>query len=338
MNRKLSITGDSRQYACLCVFIAALLFVLPRLSAGEQPYRDFSLKGLQNYPYRASPITIRTLAFKDGLQYAYNVIYSSLGLTVSARLSIPASGGLKGIVIMLRGHQHPEGYYTGKGTENPARTYLRRGYAVIAPDFLGYGASSPPPEPAELHQFYSTVNAVELYLSLQKPDLRFSPELPQSGRIKLPSSFNKIVLWGHSNGGQVAIHFLEVLQKPIPTVLWAPVSLAFPDSMAHYQRNAAWAAQFKKERPAADFSLFSYLNRIAPDTPILLEQGDQDTAVPKSWNDELFRAVNAENTRREKLGLGKINLDYRVYKNANHNLNPYWKTILPGNVRFWDSQ
>ena len=317
-----------------------LFFFIPVLflAAQENRYTDFSLKSLQNYPYRTSPITIQTLVFKNELQYAYNVSFRSMGLSVSARLSVPAikPENIKGIVIMLRGHQNPGSYYTGKGTENPAKGYLQRGWAIIAPDFFGYGDSSPAPYPSELHQFYCTINAVELYKSLEKPDFVFGPAISRSDRTVLPAPFKKIVVWGHSNGGQVALHFLEIIQKPVPTVLWAPVSLAFPDSWTHYRRNSEWANRFKKEQPALDFSLIAYLNKIAPGTPILLEQGDKDTAVPKAWNDALASAIGLENSHREQAGRGIIKLRYEVYKNANHNLNPYWGTILPRDSAFWD--
>jgi dienelactone hydrolase len=319
----------------LCAFL-----VLGRVSAqntsSARQFTDYSLKSLMNYPFKASPISINTLAFKNALQYAYNISYTSMGLTVSGRLSVPVNQtGLKGIVLMLRGQQNEQGYYTGKGTEYPARAYLQNGWAVIAPDFLGFAASSPTPAPAELHQFFSTLNAVELYLSLERPDFRFANAVTAADRA-VPQAFNKIVLWGHSNGGQVTIQTLEVLQKPVPAVLWAPVSLAFPDSMVFYRRNmSAWAEDFKRTYNAADFSLFSYLGKIAPGTPILLEQGTNDTAVPKSWSDAFAKAVNEENARRESRGEGKINLDYKVYENANHNLEPYWSSILPGDAAFW---
>jgi dienelactone hydrolase len=320
-------------------FFAALFFMpLVLLAAEEKRPADYSLKSLQNYPYKTSSVTIEKLAFKNALQYAYDVSYQSMGLKVSARLSIPAAkgAGLKGMVIMLRGHQDTGGYYTGKGTENPARTYLRHGWAVIAPDFLGFGASSPTPSPEELHQLYSTVNAVELYKSLERPDFRFAPEVPARDRAPLPASFKKIVLWGHSNGGQVAIHVLEVIGEPVPTVLWAPVSLAFPDSQAHYSRNDAWAEQLKRDYPTEDFSLFEHLDAIAPGTPILLEQGDRDYAVPKAWNDRLANAIQAENRRRESQREAPIDLRYEIYPGANHNLNPYWSTVLPRDSAFWE--
>ena len=320
--------------------LAFLLFfsLLLSLPAQTNSFDDFSLIRLQTYPYKTSPIVIHSLEFRNDLQYAYNVSYTSMNLTVSARLSIPVidSENIRGIVIMLRGHQNPASYHTGKGTENPARGYLDRGWAVIAPDFLGFGASSPTPAPRELQQLYSTVNAIELYKSLEAPGFRFAPEIPQSDRVPLPGSFNRIVLWGHSNGGQVALHLLTIIGKPVSTVLWAPVSLPFPDNLAYYSRNPVWAESFKSEYKPEDFSFLAHLDKIAPGTRILLEQGDRDTSVPKAWNDALTQFIDVENSRREEAGIGKIILRYEVYPGADHNLIPFWNTILPGNIAFWE--
>ncbi|MCL2801680.1 MAG: alpha/beta fold hydrolase [Treponema sp.] len=318
-----------------------LLLLTSFLPAQERNFDNYSIVNLQNYPFRTSPITIQRLAFKNDIQYAYNVVYTSMGLTVSARFSVPNVNpqDIKGIVIMLRGHQGQRGYYTGRGTENPARRYLQNGWAVIAPDFFGYGSSSPTPAPWEMHQFYCTINAVELYKSLQQPVFRFNSAVAQADRTALPSNFKKIVLWGHSNGGQAALHFLQVIREPVSTVLWAPVSITFPENIAHFNRNTEWVRRFRENhaRTIDDFSLLKNLDKIAPGTAILLEQGTRDTAVPRAWNDALAAAINTENNRRRQAGIGIINLRYEVYTNADHNLNPFWNTVLPGNVRFWDS-
>ena len=324
----------------ILIFFAVLFLSEVNIGAQERNIPDYSLRNLQTYQYRTSPITIERLAFKNSLQYAYNVVYTSMGLTVSARLSVPAISpqNIKGIIIMLRGHQRPNGYYTGKGTENPARGYLQRGWAVIAPDFLGYGSSSQAPSPSLLHQFYSTINAVELYNSLLQPIFRYNTSIAAADRVTLPSTFRKIVMWGHSNGGQVAIHFLEVIHKPVTTVLWAPVGLPFPDSAGHYGRGAEWLNSFRRNYAAADFSLLNFLDRIADGTALLLHQGDRDTSVPKSWNDALARAITEENTRRDSNRRGRINLRYEVYTGADHNLSPYWSTVLPRDADFWEAQ
>jgi alpha-beta hydrolase superfamily lysophospholipase len=325
--------------ACAFFLLAMALFPQSR-PAGEAAFTAYSLKSLQAYPFKTSAISINELAFKNDLQYAYNVSYTSMGLSISGRLSVPAipPENVRGIVLMLRGHQSPAGYYTGKGTEYPARSYLARGWALIAPDFPGYAASSPTPAPTELHQFYSTLNAVELYLSLQNPDFRYGAAITKEHRAARPSSFKKTALWGHSNGGQVAIQTLEVLRRPVPTVLWAPVCIDFPDSMVNYQKNRKdWADAFKRDYPARDFALLSFLDSIAPGTPILLEQGTNDTSVPKSWSDAFARAVREENARREQSGTEKIALRYEVYDRADHNLAPYWNRVLPGDAAFWEA-
>jgi fermentation-respiration switch protein FrsA (DUF1100 family) len=311
--------------------------------AAAASFDDFSLKSLQTYPYKASPLIINAFVSGTDQYSAYNFSYTSMGLTVSGRLRLPKipPQNIKGIIILLRGFQNASNYSTGKGTEYMGRYYLRNGYAVIAPDFLGYGASSATPSPTEAHQFYSTVNAVELYMSLLSPRISYIASVPQSARIALPASFKKIFLWGHSNGGQVAIQTLEILKKPIPTVLWAPVSLAFPDSAAFYREGrtgaqSTWAEQFKKDYTAADFSLYAYLPNIAAGTPILLEQGTLDTAVPKSWSDTFSKAVADENTKRTEAN--KIKLTYQIYPDANHNLEPFSSTVYARDVAFWDAQ
>jgi len=321
------------------VFALAVSIFTINLNAQSLNPANFSLRSLQTYQYRTSAIAIRQLAFKNNLQYAYNVTFSSMGLSVSARLSVPAinTQNIKGIVLMLRGHQRPGNYYTGKGTENPARRYLESGWAVIAPDFFGYADSSPTPSPSFLHQFYSTINAIELYNSLLQPVFQYNASVAQADRVSFPANFRKVVLWGHSNGGQVALHFLQIVQRPVTTVLWAPVSLPFPESAEHYGRGQEWAQSFRRSYTSADFSFLNFLDRIAPQTRILLHQGDRDTAVPKSWNDALVRSINEENTRRDTAGIGRINLRYEVYTGANHNLNPFWNIVLVRDIEFWES-
>jgi len=335
----------------LFIFILILSFcTAANLGAQDSRVNSYSLRNLLNYQYRTSVITIQRLAFKDDLQHAYNVSFTSMGLTVSGRLSIPtaAPDNIKGIVIMLRGYQRLSTYYTGKGTENASLTYIQNGWIVISPDFLGYALSSPIPSPDFMAQFYSTINAVELYKSLEliaAPQTRPSPQVfqysssvPLTDRVTLPVSFKKIVLWGHSNGGQVALHFLEIIQKPVDTVLWAPVCIDFPDSAGHFGRGAAWAESFKELYTARDFSLFNYLDKIAEGTRIRLNHGDADTSTPISWSDALSKAIEDENIRRDANRRGRILLRYARHQGADHNMYParIRSSVLANDVLFWE--
>jgi dienelactone hydrolase len=303
--------------------------------AGNAAFDALSLSVLQDYAYKASDITITRFVSDTNGYYAFDVIYTSMNLSVSARFRVPRTPP-RGLILMFRGHQSERGYYTGKGTENVGRRYLEAGYATVAPDFLGYAASSAVPAPSQAHQLYSIINAVELYLSMQTPVFRVAPgvAVPAVARAALPASFSRFGVWGHSNGGQVALHFLEMVKKPIPAILWAPVTLDYPDNVAHYGRNAAWADAFKASHTAADFALSRFLGNIAPGTPIFLEQGTADRAVPQSWSDNFAAAVAAENIRRS--APNKIALTYRLYDNANHDLEPHLQTVWARDVAFWN--
>ncbi|MDR2047900.1 MAG: alpha/beta hydrolase [Treponema sp.] len=318
-------------FAVVVLFCAAAGFAAGQT---EAVFDDYSLKALQSYAYKPSELTITRFVSDTGGYYAFDMIYTSMGLTVSARFRVPQTTP-RGLILMFRGHQFPRGYYTGKGTENIGRRFLEAGYATVAPDFLGFAASSAVPAPVRAHQLYSIINAVELYLSMEKPVFRFAPGVTVSAaaRTALPAAFSKFGVWGHSNGGQVAIHFLEIVKKPIPAILWAPVTLDYPDNVAHYGRDVSWAEAFKASHAAADFALRSYLGNIAPGTPILLEQGTADISVPKSWSDDFAAAIAAENARRG--AAGKIALDYRSYDGANHDLEPHLPSVWARDVAFW---
>jgi len=333
------------------ILILTLLCITVHIGAQDARVNNYSLRSLLSYPYKTSVITIQKLEFKDDLQYAYNVIFTSMGLTVSGRLSVPAVSprNIKGIVMMLRGHQRVSTYYTGKGTENASLTYLRNGWIVISPDFFGYALSSPVPLPEFMAQFYSTINAVELFKSLElaadpqkgtQAVFQYDAAVSRANRIGFPARVNKICVWGHSNGGQVAFQFLEMIQKPVDTVIWAPTGIDFPDSAGHFGRGAAWAANFKELYPARDFSFISHLDKIADGTRIRLNHGDIDTATPLVWSDALAEAIENENKRRDANGRGRIRLQYNVLEGADHNMYPIniRTSVLNNDALFWGQQ
>jgi dienelactone hydrolase len=337
----------NRTYYTIYSFILALLIILP-LSAIDN-YTPYSFNNLVNYPFKPSIITLTKVIENNNDFITYQGTFQTMGRTMSLYLGVPKSPlGAKsqGVVLMLRGHQNIAGYDTGKGTQYPARAYMRAGFIIVSPDFFGFGTSDAPPF-GEINSAESylimPISAIELLRSLETPQIKFATGISPHPLLQ-SSSLGSIKLWGHSNGGLVALHLLALTGQSLPTVLWAPVSLDFAHASAFYKgRNnpvaSAKATQFiekfTKIYNLKEYSLQYQLHRIAPSTPIMLRQGDKDNAVPYTWSEQFNKKMIDENHRRTLISIKPINFEYILYKGANHNLEPYWAQILPADIAWW---
>jgi dipeptidyl aminopeptidase/acylaminoacyl peptidase len=129
-------------------------------------------------------------------------------------------------------------------------------------------------------------------------------------------NLDKIAIWGHSNGGQIALSVLEISGKNYPTSLWAPVSKPFPYSILYYTDESddhgkalrKLIAGFDALYDSDEFSIHNYYDWI--NAPIQIHQGTIDEPVPLKWSQELEK--NLKDKGKE------VNL--YVYPGADHNL------------------
>jgi dipeptidyl aminopeptidase/acylaminoacyl peptidase len=140
-----------------------------------------------------------------------------------------------------------------------------------------------------------------------------------------------IFIWGHSNGGQIALTTLEITEATYPTVLWAPVGRPFPASILYYIDEADDGgkliinklSEFYETYDASKFSLTGYLNQIK--APIMLNQGTADTAVPYWWSDSLVKSLKTN----------EVDVIYSKYPGANHSLVPSWNSAVENSLSFY---
>jgi alpha-beta hydrolase superfamily lysophospholipase len=92
----------------------------------------------------------------------------------------------------------------------------RNGFVTVSLDFLGFGLSDQESTDILEARFEKPVSVLDLIESVKSLDF-VDPE--------------KIGIWAHSNGGQIAISVLEITQKNYSTVLWAPMTNPFPQSV-----------------------------------------------------------------------------------------------------------
>jgi len=220
------------------------------------------------------------------------------------------------LVLMLRGYVDQKIYTPGTGSKRAAEVFAKNGYITIAPDFLGYADSSQESSNIFESRFQTYTTTLNILSSLDS----------------IGSWDNKnIFIWGHSNGGQIALTILEITGALYPTTLWAPVSKPFPYSILYYTDESEDKGKFIRKQLSVfeddydveKYSITNYIDRIK--ASIQIHQGTLDDAVPVEWTNSLQKTLkNQEN---------KIN--YFTYLGADHNLQPSWNTVVERDLDYF---
>lgn len=299
------------------------------LEIGPKPLEKYTFENLKNQKFSPSEITFGKV-LKDEKGYKSRLFYfNAADKRVSGLLNIPQKQGIYPIIVMFRGYVDREKYTTGDGTRRAGEVLAQNGFIILAPDFLGYGDSaSPSANPIE-ERFQTYVIALTLLSSLEN----LNQTLAQTNS-EIKADWEKVGIWGHSNGGQIALSVLEVSGKDYPTVLWAPVSKPFPYSILYYTDDfedhgkmlRKVIADFEKDYEAEKYSLTNFFNWIQ--APIQLHQGGDDEAVPQRWSDQLVKDL-------EKL---EKDIAYFAYPGEDHNFSRgSWPTVVSRNISFYKS-
>ena len=326
-----------------------------------KPLQKYALDELRDYPFQTSKIQVKEKVSDEEGYSEYLFSFTTVGKTMSGLMTVPLplpeDLNNQTTIVMVRGYVPPESYVSGVGTSPAARYFAKQGFITLAPDFFGFGTSDPEPMDEWEARFIKPIAVIELIKSLQ------SEGLTGEG-MNFPAT-NKVGIWAHSNGGQIALSSLEVMEESIPTTLWAPVTAPFPYSVLYYgdevadegKQQRAWIAMFEKIYNAADFSLTQHLDLLAG--PLQIHHGTNDDAALKTWSDEFVDKLDLENEKRgnqlellisatqsaeldTKLSsssalLKPIDYEYFVYPGADHNLRPVdnWNLAVSRDVLFF---
>jgi dipeptidyl aminopeptidase/acylaminoacyl peptidase len=288
------------------------------------PLLKYTIEDLSVATFKPSQIILGKI-LKDNPKYTsyeftmkFSPDFSENLNTTSGMLNIPKGTGPFPVIVMYRGYVDKTQYFVGEGTAPSASVFAQNGFITVAPDFLGYGESDIEAKDIFESRFQTYVTAISVLKSINS--------------IKEWDNKN-IFIWGHSNGGQIALTTLEITGVTYPTVLWAPVSKSFPFSILAYLDEAddggkliiGRLAEFNETYDASKFSLSGYLDMIK--APIQLNQGTSDTSVPFWWSDSIVKTFKTK-------GIG---ISYIKYPGADHNLNPDWNSAVENSLSFYQS-
>lgn len=334
----------------------------------SKPLLQYSISNLQKREYQTTKIVLEEILAEEDLYTSFLFSYKSGGKKITGQINIPDSVTAnptqsKNAIILLRGYVPLEIYTTGVGTKNAAASLANAGYITVSPDFLGYGGSDPEPEDTWQTRFEKPIFVVELIKALETNGVPLNLESQRTtSTLDLDvAKIDTIGMWAHSNGGQIAITALEILQKPIPTTLWAPVTAPFPYSILYFsdeledegKEQRKWISLFEDNYDVFEFSHTQHLSSLTG--PIQIQHGDNDDAALIYWSQEFVDKVEQENKRREELLLNQnqnatssalaeqtmdkpldlVEIQLIVYPNTNHNMVPSWDKAIQRDIQFF---
>lgn len=267
--------------------------------------------------------TVMKEYLKEGIRKENNfetkaISFESNGKKISGMMNIPINekSNKMPAIIMVRGFADNEGYFIGSGSWKVADELARNGFLTVSLDFLGFGLSDGESGDILEARFEKPVSVMDLIESVKKLDI-VDPE--------------KIGIWAHSNGGQIVISVLEVVQKKYPTVLWAPMTNPFPSSVLETIDETSESGMVVKTR-IEDFEKFYDSKLYSIDnfygsiqSPILLHQGTNDAWCKVAWQQEL--ATKLKNLGKE------ITLDIRP--GDDHNMKQDWDEVVKEDIEFY---
>lgn len=304
------LPDKKRQGSLISPLVSSLTKKQPR------PLEKYSFESLRKRNYEGSEIKLEKIIKQEEKFTSWLFSFQTDGQKVTGMLNLPQKQGKMPVVVMLRGYADDAVYFTGLGTRKGAAVFAENGFITLAPDFLGFGGSETSSADILEARFERPVTVLNLLASVKN--------LPQADP-------DKIFLWGHSNGGQIALSVLEISQKPIPTTLWAPVTKGFPESVLQYMTDLD--DQGLKVKKAIDdfqnlydskyYSIDHYWHDIQ--ATIQVHQGTTDEYIDTEWTDNFVKNLK---------DLGK-NITYYKYPGNDHNLSKDWDAVVQRDLQFF---
>jgi len=287
----------------------------------EKPLDKYTIVRLHKTTFPKSQITLGKVISEDDT-FTSRVFYFTVdGKKVSGLMNVPKTGEPFPVILLLRGFVDQKMYKPGIGSQQIGAQLAKNGFVTLSPDFFGYGESASASADGFEDRFQTYTTALTLFSSVST--------LNNAGVAVDPK---KVGIWGHSNGGHIALATLAISGKAYPTVLWAPVSKPFPYSILYYTDEfddsgkalRKSLADFENDYDVNKYTFTNHLDWIT--APIQLHQGTGDIEVPYWWSDDLVA----------KLKDKKKDIEYFTYPGDDHNLSPNgWSTAVQRSISFF---
>ncbi len=250
----------------------------------------------------------------------YQIAYTSDGLGITGVMNVPKTNLPDTtppfpVILLNHGYYNPASYTPGTGTQREADYLAARGYVTIASDYRGYAGSE-----GDFGGHFDpgwTYDILDLLDAL--PSLDFvDPE--------------RVGMWGHSTGGEIALRVIAARGSVDATVLFGSMGADAADNVRLVQ---GWGGGHEvvqrygtpEEAPEvwAKLSPMTYLTDVSG--PISIHHGKLDGEVPPELSARLWEALQAAGLPGE----------YYTYPDQRHVFRgDAWTLAMERTVAFFD--
>ena len=225
----------------------------------------------------------------------YKIRYPSDGLTIYGFANIPKGEGPFPVIIAIHGNYDTSNYQLMPYSTYDADILARRGYLVFHPNMRNFGESS---KGDDLYRSGTAIDILNLVAILKAP-------IAKTGELEKAKT-EKIGLWAHSMGGEIALRVVTVSNNIDATVLYAPMTgdIIKNAQMINYTEEINTPAHLI---PAIS-PHYSYYNITSA---LKLYHGTADSVIPVEYSRETCQTLTS---------LGK-EINCAFYEGAKHTFN-----------------
>ncbi len=232
----------------------------------------FAIEALRARAYRAGDIRLHRMLNQRPSYSTYAMTYRSDGLLLTGVATIPKSAGPHPVVVLNHGFTLPVQFRSGDGTRAMATELSPRGFITLASDYRGLGGSEDDTRLNTGARLDFAIDVLNLVASI--------PSLPDA-------QHERVGMWGHSLGCDLALRAAEVDARVQPVGMWAPLS-AWAEDLVDYYRLPTLSSSKDLRHAISPGNFLEYLVG-----PVTIHQGSADLAVKPQWASRLHAALEA---------------------------------------------
>ena len=241
------------------------------------PFTPYFVNTLRSRPYGGGQLENLGILGSNQNFVRYSIRYPSDGLQINGFMNLPNGNGPFPVIIVLHGYSDPSTYQTLDSTTDAADALTLQNYIVLHPNFRNF---QPSDKGDTLFRSGYAVDILNL-ISI----LRTSAGIP--GLFEHANA-DRIGLWGHSMGGEIALKVAVVSPYIKAILLYAPLSGDEQKNCTFFNSKLGGTDNHMEMTASAqDFAAISantYYKNIT--AAIQIHHGTGDSVIPATWSQQ----------------------------------------------------